>query len=148
MLEKSFRTHWERAALSNYQGVTLKYGDVAKRIAQLHILFRACGLKEGDKVALCSKNQANWGVCFLAAMTYGAVPVPSLHEFKAENVVYLVNHSDARVLFIDEANWEGTCGSMKLAVPTSMALAPAIRNSSASSAVRMPPSPTTGIFTA
>ena len=107
MLEKSFRTHWERAALSNYQGVTLKYGDVAKRIAQLHILFRACGLKEGDKVALCSKNQANWGVCFLAAMTYGAVPVPILHEFKAENVVYLVNHSDARVLFIDEANWEG-----------------------------------------
>ncbi len=107
MLEKSFRENWERAALSNYQGITLKYSDVARRIEQLHICFRNCGLREGDKVALCSRNQANWGVCFLAAMTYGAVPVPILHEFKPENVQYLVNHSDARVLFIDDANWEG-----------------------------------------
>ena len=107
MFERSFRANWERAALSNYQGITLKYSDVARRIEQLHICFRDCGLQKGDKVALCSPNQANWGVCFLAAMTYGAVPVPILHEFKPENVQYLVNHSDARVLFIDDAHWEG-----------------------------------------
>ena len=107
MFERSFRANWERAALSNYQGITLKYSDVARRIEQLHICFRDCGLQKGDKVALCSPNQANWGVCFLAAMTYGAVPVPILHEFKPENVQYLVNHSDARVLFVDDAHWEG-----------------------------------------
>ncbi len=107
LLEKSFRENWERSALSNYQGVTLKYCDVAKRIEYLHICFRACGLKQGDKVAICSKNQANWGVCFLAAMTYGAVPVPILHEFKPENIHYLVNHSESKVFFVDEANWEG-----------------------------------------
>ena len=107
MLERSFREHWERAALSNYQGLTLKYCDVAKRIEKLHMCFRSCGLQKGDKVALCSRNQANWGVCFLAAMTYGAVPVPILHEFKPENVHYLVNHSESKVFFVDEANWEG-----------------------------------------
>ena len=106
MLERSFRANWERAALSNYQGVTLKYGDVAKRIELLHICFRNCGLQKGDKVAICSKNQANWGVCFLAALTYGAVPVPLLHEFKPENIHFLVNHCEAKVFFVDEANWE------------------------------------------
>ena len=106
MLERSFRANWERAALSNYQGVTLKYSDVAKRIELLHICFRECGLEKGDKVAICSKNQANWGVCFLAALTYGAVPVPLLHEFKPENIHFLVNHCEAKVFFVDEANWE------------------------------------------
>ena len=106
MLERSFRANWERAALSNYQGVTLKYSDVAKRIELLHICFRNCGLEKGDKVAICSKNQANWGVCFLAALTYGAVPVPLLHEFKPENIHFLVNHCEAKVFFVDEANWE------------------------------------------
>ena len=83
LLEKSFKENWERPALSNYQGVTLTYEVVAKRIKHLHISFEKCGLQKGDKVAICSKNQSNWGVCFLAAMTYGAVPVPLLHEFKA-----------------------------------------------------------------
>ena len=95
LLEKSFRDNWERDALSNYQGTTLKYKDVAERIEYLHIAFEKCGLRKGDKVALCSRNQAHWGVCFLAATTYGAVPVPILHEFKPENIHYLVNHSDA-----------------------------------------------------
>lgn len=107
ILEKSFRENWEREALSNYQGVTLCYKDVAEKIALLHVNFEKCGLKKGDKVALCSRNQANWGVCFLAALTYGAVPVPILHEFKPENIHYLVNHSEARVLFVDEVIWEG-----------------------------------------
>ena len=106
MLEGSFRENWEKPALSNYQGVTLCYKDVAKRIKHLHMCFEACGLQKGDKVALCSRNQSNWGVSFLAAMTYGAVPVPILHEFKPGNIHYLVNHSDAKVLFVDEVIWE------------------------------------------
>ena len=107
LIEKSIKEHWDKDALSNYQGITLKYKDVAQRIKFLHIAFEKCGLKKGDKVALCSRNQANWGVCFLATMTYGAVPVPLLHEFKAESIHYLVNHSEAKVLFVDEVIWEG-----------------------------------------
>lgn len=107
LFEKSFKENWERPALSNYQGATLFYRDVARRIAKLHIAFEQCGLKKGDKVAICSRNQANWGVSFLAAMTYGAVPVPILHEFKAGNIHYLVNHSEAKVLFVDDVIWEG-----------------------------------------
>jgi len=107
ILEKSFRDNWENEALSNYQGVTLCYKELAKRIQFLHLNFRKCGLEKGDKVALCSRNQVNWAVSFLAALTYGAVPVPILHEFKPGNIHYLVNHSDARVLFVDEVIWEG-----------------------------------------
>ena len=107
LIERSFKANWEREALSNYQGSTLRYKEVAERIEYLHICFERCGLKKGDKVALCSRNQANWGVCFLASMTYGAVPVPILHEFKAENIHYLVNHSEAKVFFVDEVIWEG-----------------------------------------
>ena len=106
-LQKSFQENWDQPALSNYQGATLPYSEVALRIAKLHIAFDKCGLKVGDKVALCSKNQANWGVCFLAALTYGAVPVPILHEFKSGNIHYLVNHSEAKVLFADDVIWEG-----------------------------------------
>ncbi len=105
--EKSFKDNWDSAALSNYQGVTLFYRDVARRIAKLHIAFEQCGLKKGDKVAICSRNQANWGVSFLAALTYGAVAVPILHEFKPGNIHYLVNHSEAKVLFVDDVIYEG-----------------------------------------
>ncbi len=105
--KKSFQENWDRAALSNYQGITLFYRDVARRIAKLHIAFEQCGLQKGDKVAICSRNQANWGVSFLAAITYGAVAVPILHEFKPGNVHYLVNHSDAKVLFVDDVVYEG-----------------------------------------
>ena len=107
LLQASFQENWERDALSNYQGVTLCYKEVAKRIRLLQIAFEHCGLQKGDKVALCSRNQANWGVSFLAALTYGAVPVPLLHEFKPENIHFLVNHCEARVLFVDEVIWEG-----------------------------------------
>ena len=105
--QKSFVENWDRPALSNYQGATLFYRDVARRIAKLHIAFEQCGLRKGDKVAICSRNQANWGVSFLAALTYGAVAVPILHEFKPGNIHYLVNHSEAKVLFVDEVIWEG-----------------------------------------
>lgn len=107
LIEKSIKGNWDRDALSNYQGATLRYKDLAERIRYLQIAFEQCGLKKGDKVALCSRNQANWGVCFLASMTYGAVPVPILHEFKPENIHYLVNHSEAKVFFVDEVIWEG-----------------------------------------
>lgn len=106
LIERSFRENWEREALSNYQGATLCYKDIAQRIRMLHISFEKSGVKRGDKVALCSRNQANWGVCFLATLTYGAVPVPILHEFKPDNIHYLVNHSEARILFVDENIWE------------------------------------------
>ncbi len=106
LLEKSFKTNWDRPALSNYKGQDLAYRDVARRIAKLHIAFEQCGLQKGDKVAICSRNQANWGVSFMAALTYGAVPVPILHEFKPGNIHYLVNHSEAKVLFVDDVIWE------------------------------------------
>ena len=107
ILQESLIQNWDRPALTNYQGMTLAYRDVARRIAKLHIAFEQCGLQKGDKVAICSRNQANWGVSFLAAITYGAVAVPILHEFKPGNIHYLVNHSEARVLFVDEVIWEG-----------------------------------------
>jgi long-chain acyl-CoA synthetase len=105
--EASFKKNWERPAISNYQGVTLKFGDVARRIEKLHIMFEECGLQKGDKVAICSRNQANWAVSFLATMTYGGVPVPLLHEFKSSNIHHLVNHSEAKILFVDDVIWEG-----------------------------------------
>ena len=107
IFEASFKKHWDRPAISNYQGVTLHYRDVARRIEKLHIMFEECGLQKGDKVALCSRNQANWAVAFLATMTYGAVPVPLLHEFKSSNIHHLVNHSEAKILFVDDVIWEG-----------------------------------------
>jgi long-chain acyl-CoA synthetase len=107
ILQESMVKNWDRPALTNYQGMTLAYREVALRIAKLHIAFEMCGLKKGDKVAICSRNQANWGVSLMAAITYGAVAVPILHEFKPGNIHYLVNHSEARVLFVDEVIWEG-----------------------------------------
>lgn len=106
LLENSFRENWERMALSNYQGTTLCYRDVARRIEKLHIAFEKCFLHKGDKVAICAKNQINWGVSFLATITYGAVAVPILADFKASNIHYLVNHSEAKVLFVDDFIWE------------------------------------------
>ena len=107
IFEESFKKNWDRPAISNYQGITLHYRDVARRIEKLHIMYQECGLQKGDKVAICSRNQANWAVAFLSAMTYGAVPVPLLHEFKSSNIHHLVNHSEAKILFVDDVIWEG-----------------------------------------
>ncbi len=106
LFEKSFRENWERPALSNYEGDTCTYEELATKIELLHMGFERCGLKKGDKVAICGRNQANWAVAFLASLTYGAVPVPILHEFKAGSIHYLVNHSDAKAMFVDEVIWE------------------------------------------
>lgn len=106
MIQESFQKNWDSPALSDYKGVTLHYRDVARRIEKLHIIFNICGVKQGDKIAICSRNQANWGVVFLAGITYGAVPVPILHEFKPGNVHHIVNHSDSRILFVGDQVWE------------------------------------------
>ena len=107
LFQEAFKKNWDRPAISNYQGVTLHYRDVARRIEKMHIMFEECGLQKGDKVAICSRNQANWAVAFLSSMTYGAVPVPLLHEFKSSNIHHLVNHSEAKILFVDDVIWEG-----------------------------------------
>ena len=107
IFEESFKKNWDRPAISKYQGITLHYRDVARRIEKMHIMFGECGLQKGDKVAICSRNQANWAVAFLSTMTYGAVPVPLLHEFKSSNIHHLVNHSEAKILFVDDVIWEG-----------------------------------------
>ncbi len=107
IFENAFRKNWLRPAISNYQGETLHFRDLARRMEKLHIMFEECGLQKRDKVAICSRNQANWAVSFLATMTYGAVPVPLLHEFKSANIHHLVNHSEAKILFVDDVIWEG-----------------------------------------
>jgi long-chain acyl-CoA synthetase len=106
LFENSFREHWNYPALSNYKGESLQYKDVARRIEKLHIVFEECGLKKGDKVAICGRNQANWAVVFMATLTYGAVIVPILHEFKGSRVHHIVTHSESRILFVGDQMWE------------------------------------------
>lgn len=105
-VEDSIKKNWDRNALTDYKGCTLQYKDVARRIEKLHIMFNEVGIEPGDKISLCGRNSSNWGVAFLAALTYGAVPVPILHEFKADNVHNIINHSDSKLAFIGESNWE------------------------------------------
>lgn len=96
----------DRLALTDFQDVSFQYGDVARKIAKLHILFEQAGLRRGDKIALCGRNCAQWAVALLASLTYGTVAVPILHDFKPDNIHHLVAHSDARLLFTDEHTWE------------------------------------------
>ena len=105
-IHDSIQQHWELDALTDYKGATLQYNDVARKIEKLHIMFEANGVAKGDKIALCGRNSAHWGVAFLAVLTYGAVAVPILHEFKADNVHNIVNHSDAKLLFVGDMVWE------------------------------------------
>ena len=79
-----------------------RYKDVARKIEKLHIIFEESGIRKGDKIAVCGRNSSHWGVTFLATLTYGAVIVPILHEFKADNVHNIVNHSEAKLLFVGE----------------------------------------------
>lgn len=99
IIEKSIVEHWELDALTDYKGVTLQYHDVARKIEKLHIMFENGGVRRGDKIALCGRNCANWAVAFLATLTYGAVAVPILHEFTADQIHNIVNHSEAKFLF-------------------------------------------------
>lgn len=104
-IEESIKQNWDLAALTDYEGSTLQYKDVARKIEKLHILFENAGIKPEDKIALCGRNSANWAVAFLATLSYGAVAVPILHEFKAEQVHNIVNHSEARILFVGDQVW-------------------------------------------
>ena len=106
LIEKSLKSHWDREAFTDYKGATLLYRDVAERIAKLHILFEEAGIERGDRIALCGKNSSNWAVTCLAGISYGAVVVPILHEFKADNVHNIVNHSEAKLFFVGEQVWE------------------------------------------
>lgn len=101
-IEKSIIDNWDLDALTDYQGATLQYKDVARKIEKLHIMFESSGVVPGDKVALCGRNMSHWAVAFLATMTYGAIAVPILHEFIPEQVHNIVNHSDAKLLFVGD----------------------------------------------
>lgn len=105
-IEQSLKNNWDRAALSDYQGITLSYKDVARKIAKLHIAFEHAGLKPGDKIALCGRNSAQWAVAALASITYGTVTVPILHDFKPDTIHHLVSHCEAKLLFTDASTWE------------------------------------------
>lgn len=105
-IEESIRKNWNLDAMTDYKGATLQYKDVARKIEKMHILFEHAGIKKGDKIALCGRNSANWTATFLGVITYGAVAVPILHEFKADNVHNIVNHSEARMLFVGDQVWE------------------------------------------
>lgn len=106
LIEHSIKSNWNLMALSDMGGVNLQYKDVALLIAKMHILFDAAGVKRGDKVAICGKNSSNWTVVFLSCLTAGVVAVPILHEFKPDTIHHLVNHSDAKLFFVDAAIWE------------------------------------------
>lgn len=105
-MENSIKENWELPALTDYKGSTFQYKEIARKIAKLHILFEAAGIEKGDKIALIGKNSSNWAVIFMATLSYGAVIVPILHEFKPESVHHIVNHCEAKLLFTGEVVWE------------------------------------------
>ena len=107
LIEKSIKKNWDANSLTDYKGVTYQYKDVARKIEKLHIIFEESGIKPGDKIAICGRNMSHWGVTFLATVTYGAVIVPILHEFKPDQVHNIVNHSEAKLLFVGDVVWEG-----------------------------------------
>lgn len=102
LIEKSIVSNWEKDALTDFKGATLQYHDVARKIEKLHIIFESSGVQKGDKIALCGRNSSSWAVAFLATLTYGAVVVPILHEFTADQIHNIVNHSEAKLLFVGD----------------------------------------------
>ena len=106
LFEESIKKNWDRMALTDFNGQSFQYRDVARKIAKLHVLYKHTGIKPGDKIALCGRNSSQWSIAFLSIVTYGAVAVPILHEFKADNIHHLVNHSEARIMYVDQSIWE------------------------------------------
>ena len=90
--EQTIKDNWLLDALTDYQGFTLQYHDVARKVEKLHIMMEAAGIKKGDRIAVCGRNSAHWAVAFIATLTYGAVIVPILHEFNGEQIHNIVNH--------------------------------------------------------
>ena len=108
MYERSFRENWDEPAVTDYgTDVTLTYGQLAINIEKLHILFKECGVKKNDKIAVMGKNNSNWVAVYLAAVTYGAIIVPILQDFRANDAIHIINHSESKLLFISDINWEG-----------------------------------------
>ena len=107
LIEKSIKKNWDADALTDYKGVTYQYKDVARKIEKIHILLEESGVKPGDKIAICGRNMSHWGVTFLSVVTYGAIIVPILHEFKPDQVHNIVNHSESKLLFVGDVVWEG-----------------------------------------
>ncbi|MBQ6791035.1 MAG: AMP-binding protein [Paludibacteraceae bacterium] len=106
--ERSFKEHWELPAVTDYgTNVTLTYGQLAINIEKLHILFKESGIKKNDKIAVMGKNNSNWVAVYLATVTYGAIIVPILQDFRANDAIHIINHSGAKLLFISDINWEG-----------------------------------------
>ncbi len=105
-VQESIRKNWDRPALTDFYGQSLQYKDLGRKIAKLHLLLEHAGIQPGDRVALCGRNSSQWAVSFFGIMTYGAVVVPLLHEFKPDNLHHLINHSDARLLFVDKSIYE------------------------------------------
>jgi long-chain acyl-CoA synthetase len=101
-IQRAIVENWDKDALTDYQGITLQYHDVARKIEKIHILFENSGVERGDKIAICGRNSAHWAVAFLATLTYGAVAVPILHEFNGEQIQNIVNHSGSKLLFIGD----------------------------------------------
>ncbi len=101
-IENAIKDNWLLDALTDYKGTTLQYHDVARKIEKLHIMMEAAGIGPGDRIAVCGRNSAHWAVAFMATLTYGAVIVPILHEFNGEQIHNIVNHSDARLLFVGD----------------------------------------------
>jgi long-chain acyl-CoA synthetase len=104
-IQKAIQDYWDFDALTDYGAQTFRYKDVARIIEKVHIILEASGVKKGDKVAVCGRNSARWGIAFLATITYGAVAVPILHEFHPEQIHDLVNHSNAKLLFVGDQVW-------------------------------------------
>lgn len=105
-LKQSIVANWELQALTDFDGLSYNYKDIARKITKLHILFSRCGIVAGDKIAICGRNSAQWSVAFLGIITYGAVAVPILNEFKPDTIHHLVNHSEARLVFVNQSIWE------------------------------------------
>jgi long-chain acyl-CoA synthetase len=105
-IEQSIKQNWEIEALSNYKEKGYSYKEIAEKILKIHILFKETGIREGDKVALVGRNSANWCITYLATVTYGAVIVPILPDFKTEDLTNIINHSDSRILFVDDKIFE------------------------------------------
>ena len=104
-LENTIKSNWDGMALANYRGESFTFGELATQIAKFHVFFETAGLKKGDKVALCAKNSARWGITFFAANTYEAVLVPILADFHPESVNSLVDHSESKILLTDTDIW-------------------------------------------
>ncbi len=107
LFANSFKQNWDYPAHTNYgEDETLNFSHVAEKVARLHILFEQCGIKEDDKIALLGRNSSNWAISYIAAVTYGAVIVPILHDFNPKDIVQIINHSESKLLIVEPSSWE------------------------------------------